>query len=157
MKRATMSATRVALDGGSATTGHAAHAQRNGIHTNPSDLARVTRPREGAPLREQEDPRRDLRDHINALGVHKFILATRSGADHVATTLITVGFGGILVGLIGVIEGIVYLEVEREFVKAYQTQLVLSTTHYGVQTCTPFVKLNVDGVQNAAALRYQHW
>jgi TM2 domain-containing membrane protein YozV len=61
---------------------------------------------------------------LGALGVHKFILGyTKQGLIMLLFTLLTIGFGGVLMFLIGVIEGIVYLtKSDEEFVQTYQTQ-----------------------------------
>ncbi len=55
---------------------------------------------------------------LGALGVHKFILGyTKEG---VIMLLVTLGFGGMITGLIGLIEGIVYLvKPDDEFVATY--------------------------------------
>jgi TM2 domain-containing membrane protein YozV len=60
---------------------------------------------------------------LGAFGVHKFILGyTAQGLILLLVTLLTLGFGGFLTGLIGIIEGIVYLtKSDAEFVRTYQT------------------------------------
>ena len=58
---------------------------------------------------------------LGALGVHKFILGyTKEGVIMLLVTLLTMGFGGMITGLIGLIEGIVYLvKPDDEFVATY--------------------------------------
>ena len=58
---------------------------------------------------------------LGSLGVHKFILGyTKQGVIMLLVTVLTVGFGGIVMGLIGLIEGIVYLtKSDQEFVETY--------------------------------------
>jgi len=58
---------------------------------------------------------------LGYLGVHKFILGyTTQGLVMLLFTVLTLGFGGFLMGLIGVIEGIVYLtKSDEEFVQTY--------------------------------------
>ena len=58
---------------------------------------------------------------LGALGVHKFILGyTKEGVIMLLVTILTVGFGGMITGLIGLIEGIVYLvKPDDEFVATY--------------------------------------
>ena len=44
---------------------------------------------------------------IGALGIHKFILGyTKEGVIMLLVTVLTLGFGGFVMGLIGLIEGI---------------------------------------------------
>lgn len=54
---------------------------------------------------------------LGYLGVHKFILGyTTEGIIQIAISVVTCGFGGI----IGIIEGIIYLtKSDEEFVKTY--------------------------------------
>lgn len=61
---------------------------------------------------------------LGALGVHKFILGyTKEGLIMLLVTVLTLGFGGFLMALIGVIEGIVYLtKSDDEFVRTYMTE-----------------------------------
>ena len=56
---------------------------------------------------------------IGSLGVHKFILGyTKEGIIQILVTVVTCGAGGI----IGLIEGIIYLtKSDEEFVATYQT------------------------------------
>jgi len=58
---------------------------------------------------------------LGPLGVHKFILGyTKEGLILLGVTVITFGFGAALSGLIGVIEGIVYLtKTDEDFVATY--------------------------------------
>jgi len=60
---------------------------------------------------------------LGSLGVHKFILGyTTQGIIMLAVTLVTCGFGAGLTGLIGLIEGIIYLtKTDEEFIEMYQT------------------------------------
>jgi TM2 domain-containing membrane protein YozV len=55
------------------------------------------------------------------LGVHKFILGyTTAGIIMAAVTLLTCGMGGFVMGLIGMIEGIIYLtKSDEEFYEMY--------------------------------------
>ena len=59
---------------------------------------------------------------FGALGIHKFILGyTKQGMIMLLLTIITFGILGTLMGLIGLIEGIIYLtKSEEEFVEIYQ-------------------------------------
>lgn len=61
---------------------------------------------------------------LGALGVHKFVLGyTTQGLIMLLFTVLTLGFGGFLMFLIGVIEGIVYLtKSDDEFVRTYMTE-----------------------------------
>jgi TM2 domain-containing membrane protein YozV len=58
---------------------------------------------------------------LGAFGVHKFILGyTKEGLIMLLFTVLTLGFGGFLVALVGLIEGIVYLtKSDDEFIQAY--------------------------------------
>lgn len=58
---------------------------------------------------------------IGSLGVHKFILGyTGAGLIMLLVTILTCGFGGIVMHLIGLIEGIIYLtKSDDEFVRSY--------------------------------------
>jgi TM2 domain-containing membrane protein YozV len=58
---------------------------------------------------------------LGSLGVHKFILGyTTSGLIMLLITLLTCGFGAIVTGIIGLIEGIIYLtKADEEFVRTY--------------------------------------
>ena len=61
---------------------------------------------------------------LGSLGVHKFILGyTTEGVIMLLVTVLTCGFGGFITGLIGLIEGIVYLtKSDQEFVATYIEQ-----------------------------------
>lgn len=58
---------------------------------------------------------------LGALGVHKFILGyTKEGVIMLLVTVLTLGFGGFVMGIIGLIEGIMYLiKPDDEFVATY--------------------------------------
>jgi TM2 domain-containing membrane protein YozV len=58
---------------------------------------------------------------LGALGVHKFILGyTTEGLVMLLVTLFTCGFGGIVMSVIGLIEGILYLtKTNEEFKRIY--------------------------------------
>jgi len=59
---------------------------------------------------------------IGAFGVHKFILGyTTQGIIMLVITIVTCGIGAGITGLIGLIEGIIYLtKSDEEFVYTYQ-------------------------------------
>ena len=61
---------------------------------------------------------------LGSLGVHKFILGmTTPGLIMLLGTLVTCGFGGIVTGTIGLIEGIIYLtKSDPEFYQLYQVE-----------------------------------
>ncbi len=58
---------------------------------------------------------------LGALGVHKFVLGyTKEGLIMLLVTVLTVGLGAGIVGIIGLIEGILYLtRSDEDFVKIY--------------------------------------
>jgi len=58
---------------------------------------------------------------LGAIGVHKFVLGyTQEGLIMLGVSLITFGLGGPLMGLIGLIEGIIYLtKTDEDFVATY--------------------------------------
>ncbi len=60
---------------------------------------------------------------LGSLGIHKFILGyTKEGVIMLLVTLLTLGFGGWVMGIIGLIEGILYLtKSDEEFVSTYVT------------------------------------
>jgi TM2 domain-containing membrane protein YozV len=60
---------------------------------------------------------------LGALGIHKFILGyTKEGVIMLLVTILTFGFGGFIMGLIGLIEGILYLtKSDADFVATYIT------------------------------------
>ncbi len=58
---------------------------------------------------------------LGALGVHKFILGyTREGVIMLLVSLLTCGLGSPIMGIIGLVEGIIYLtKTDEEFVATY--------------------------------------
>jgi TM2 domain-containing membrane protein YozV len=58
---------------------------------------------------------------LGALGVHKFVLGyTKEGLITLVISVVTVGWGAIPMGLVGLIEGIVYLtKSDSEFAQTY--------------------------------------
>jgi len=58
---------------------------------------------------------------LGALGVHKFILGyTKEGVIMLLVTILTFGLLGFVMGVIGLIEGILYLtKSDEEFVATY--------------------------------------
>ena len=60
---------------------------------------------------------------LGALGVHKFILGyTKEGIIMLLVSMLTVGILSPLMGIIGLIEGILYLtKSDEEFVRVYVT------------------------------------
>ena len=58
---------------------------------------------------------------LGALGVHKFILGYNvAGTIMLLVTVLTCGFGGMAMGVVGLVEGIIYLtKSDREFYKTY--------------------------------------
>ncbi len=60
---------------------------------------------------------------LGALGVHKFILGyTKEGLIMLLVTVLTFGFLSPIMGIIGLIEGIIYLtKPDDEFVATYVT------------------------------------
>jgi len=60
---------------------------------------------------------------LGGLGVHKFILGyTTEGVIMLLVSLLTCGFGAIVTGIIGLIEGIMYLtKSDEDFVSIYVT------------------------------------
>ena len=58
---------------------------------------------------------------LGSLGIHKFILGyTGSGLIMLLVTLLTCGVGGVVMHVIGLIEGIIYLtKSDEEFVRTY--------------------------------------
>ncbi|WP_372766479.1 TM2 domain-containing protein [Lutibacter sp.] len=59
---------------------------------------------------------------FGALGIHKFVLGyTNEGIIILAITLVTCGIGAAVTGIIGLVEGIVYLtKTDEEFIYIYQ-------------------------------------
>jgi TM2 domain-containing membrane protein YozV len=60
---------------------------------------------------------------LGSLGIHKFVLGyTKEGVIMLLVTVLTCGFGSIVMGPIGLIEGILYLvKSDEEFVRTYVT------------------------------------
>ncbi len=58
---------------------------------------------------------------IGALGIHKFIIGlTTPALIMLLVTVLTCGFGGAIMGVIGLIEGIIYLtKTDEEFEQIY--------------------------------------
>ncbi len=58
---------------------------------------------------------------LGALGIHKFILGyTTEGLIMLLVSVLTCGFGGFVMGVIGLIEGIIYLtKTDAEFAQIY--------------------------------------
>ena len=58
---------------------------------------------------------------LGSLGVHKFILGyTGAGLIMLLVTVLTCGFGGVVMHVIGLVEGIIYLcKPDDEFVRVY--------------------------------------
>jgi len=58
---------------------------------------------------------------LGSLGIHKFYLGyNTAGIIMVLVTVLTCGFGGAVMGIIGLIEGIIYLtKTDEEFVATY--------------------------------------
>lgn len=58
---------------------------------------------------------------LGALGIHKFILGyTTEGLIMLLVSILTCGIGGAVMGIIGLVEGIIYLtKTDEEFVNAY--------------------------------------
>lgn len=60
---------------------------------------------------------------LGGFGVHKFVLGyTLEGIIMLVITVATCGWGGLVIGVIGLIEGIIYLtKTDEEFVNTYIT------------------------------------
>lgn len=58
---------------------------------------------------------------LGGLGIHKFVLGyTGAGITMLLVTILTLGIGGVVMGLIGLIEGIIYLtKTDEDFVEIY--------------------------------------
>ncbi len=58
---------------------------------------------------------------LGAFGIHKFLLGyTTEGLIMLLVTILTCGFGGFVMGVIGLIEGILYLtKSDEEFNQTY--------------------------------------
>lgn len=60
---------------------------------------------------------------LGAFGIHKFILGyTTEGIIMLLVTLLTCGFAGTVMGIIGLIEGIIYLTTPDD--KFYETYML---------------------------------
>jgi TM2 domain-containing membrane protein YozV len=61
---------------------------------------------------------------LGSLGIHKFVLGyTTEGLIMRLVTILTCGFGGLVFGIIGLIEGIIYLtKTDSEFYDTYYRQ-----------------------------------
>ena len=60
---------------------------------------------------------------LGAFGIHKFYLGyTKEGVIMLLVSVLTLGFGGFIMGVIGLIEGILYLtKPDEEFGATYVT------------------------------------
>ena len=60
---------------------------------------------------------------LGPLGIHKFILGyTTAGIIMILVSVLTLGFGAIVMSIIGLVEGILYLtKSDEEFVATYIT------------------------------------
>ena len=58
---------------------------------------------------------------LGSLGIHKFILGyNKEGIIMLLVSLVTCGFGASIIGIIGLVEGIIYLtKSDEEFVEIY--------------------------------------
>lgn len=58
---------------------------------------------------------------LGGLGIHKFFLGyQKAGIIMLLVTILTCGFGGAIMGIIGIVEGIIYLtKTDAEFVATY--------------------------------------
>ena len=58
---------------------------------------------------------------LGALGIHKFILGyTTEGIIMLLVTILTCGLGGAVIGIIGLVEGIIYLtKTDEDFLNMY--------------------------------------
>jgi TM2 domain-containing membrane protein YozV len=61
---------------------------------------------------------------LGGLGIHKFVLGlTTPGIIMLCVTVLTCGFGGIVMGVIGLVEGILYLtKSDEQFYQEYAVQ-----------------------------------
>ena len=75
------------------------------------------------PGAEKKIPAGILAIVLGGLGIHKFVLGyTKEGVITLLVTLLTFGFGGFIMGIIGLIEGILYLtKSDADFVATYVT------------------------------------
>tara|TARA_R110001592_G_scaffold32976_4_gene114851 strand:+ start:5965 stop:6246 length:282 start_codon:yes stop_codon:yes gene_type:complete len=79
----------------------------------------------GNPIHKQESKRvisGILGILLGALGIHKFILGyTTEGIVMLLLSVLTCGIGAWFMGIIGLIEGIIYLtKSDEEFIQVYQ-------------------------------------
>lgn len=60
---------------------------------------------------------------LGCFGIHKFILGyTQAGLIMLLVSILTFGLGGIVMGVIGLVEGILYLtKTDEDFVETYVT------------------------------------
>lgn len=61
---------------------------------------------------------------LGGLGIHKFVLGlTNAGVIMLLVTVLTCGFGGMIMSVIGLIEGIIYLtKSDEDFYQAYAVE-----------------------------------
>ncbi len=59
---------------------------------------------------------------LSSLGIHKFVLGyTKEGLIMLLVSILTCGIGASVMGIIGLIEGIIYLtKSDEEFIEIYQ-------------------------------------
>lgn len=77
---------------------------------NETELAEVTSKKMAAGL---------LGILLGSLGIHKFILGyTNAGLTMLLVTILTCGLGGMVMGVIGLVEGIIYLTMTPQQFKS---------------------------------------
>lgn len=77
---------------------------------NETELAEVTSKKMAAGL---------LGIFLGSLGIHKFILGyTNAGLTMLLVTILTCGLGGMVMGVIGLVEGIIYLTMTPQQFKS---------------------------------------
>jgi TM2 domain-containing membrane protein YozV len=65
---------------------------------------------------------------LGSLGIHKFVLGySRPGLIMLLVTVLTCGFGGSVMGIIGIIEGVIYLTKTPE---EFQAQYIDATREW---------------------------
>ncbi len=65
---------------------------------------------------------------LGSLGIHKFVLGyTKAGLIMLLVTVLTCGFGASVMGLIGVIEGVIYLTKSTQ---EFQAQYIDATREW---------------------------
>ena len=65
---------------------------------------------------------------LGSLGIHKFVLGyTKAGLIMLLVTVLTCGFGASVMGIIGVIEGVIYLTKSPE---EFQAQCIDATQEW---------------------------